>query len=217
MILFLEHTKWNKTKIEDFEQKSMNIKQSSHHYLSNGLFNQLISLVIVFLLCVSVSSAKGYLLNPGDRLEISVWKEESLQREVLVLPDGTISFPLVGNVNALNKTAEGLRRLIVKRIKDYIPEAEVTVSVLSTAGNQIFVFGKVANPGAYVITGPTDVLQAISLAGGLNRFADKNSIKILRRVKGLQNSIPFSYGDVVDGENLKSNIILKSGDLIVVP
>jgi len=196
---------------------SMKVNQPNQYNESRMANNQLIWLVIAFFMSFPVFAKNGYLLNPGDRLEISVWKEDSLQREVLILPDGTFSFPLVGNVNALNKTVEELRRLIIKRIKDYVPEAEVTVSVQSTAGNQIYVFGKVANPGAYVLSGPTDILQAISLAGGLNRFADKGAIKILRRINGVQKSIPFSYGDVVDGENLKTNIILKSGDLIVVP
>jgi polysaccharide export outer membrane protein len=204
-------------KSEEFEGKCMACRRFKQNQISIMKINQLFWLVIISLLSFSVCAKEGYLLNPGDQLEISVWKEESLQREVLVLPDGTISFPLVGNVSALGKTADELRKLIIKRIKDYISDAEVTVSVISTAGNKIYVFGKVANPGVYGISGPTDILQAISLAGGLNRFADEKSIKVLRRIKGLQTSIPFDYSDVVDGENLKSNIILKSGDLIVVP
>jgi len=179
--------------------------------------NQLLWLVIIMLTSFTTFAKEGYLLNPGDKLEISVWKEESLQRQVLVLPDGTISFPLVGNVNASGKTAEQLRKSIITRIKLYVPDAEVTVSVLSTTGNKIYVFGKVATPGAFELSGPIDVLQAISLAGGLTRFADENGIKVLRRFNGIQKPISFNYNDVVEGEDLKTNFILKSGDLIVVP
>lgn len=179
-------------------------------------YNLLISLVIA-LFSFTANAKDGYLLNPGDQLEISVWKEETLLREVLVLPDGTISFPLVGITQAAGKTANELRQIIIKRLKDYVPEAEVTVSVLQATGNKIYVFGKVTNPGAYALSGPVDILQALSLAGGLEKFASEDNIKVLRREKGAQKAIPFDYDNVLDGKNLQSNIILKSGDIIVVP
>lgn len=188
----------------------------SLNYTHSKRYNLLLYLVIS-LFSFTVYAKDGYLLNPGDQLEISVWKEESLQKEVLVLPDGTISFPLVGIIQAAGKTADDLRQIIIKQLRTYVPEAEVTVSVSHTAGNKIYVFGKVANPGAYVLSGPVDILQALSLAGGLDRFASEGKIKVLRRENSVQKAIPFNYSGVLEGENLKSNIILESGDVIVVP
>jgi len=178
---------------------------------------QLFSLIILFLVIFEVSASDQYLLNPGDQLEISVWREEALQREVLVLPDGSISFPLVGVLPAAGKTAAELQQSIVKRLRQFVPEAEVTVSVLQPSGYRIFVIGKVTNPGAFQLSGPIDILQALSLAGGLDRFAVKDKIKVLRRSEGVQKAIRFNYDEVLEGNNLQSNIILLRGDTVIVP
>jgi polysaccharide export outer membrane protein len=178
---------------------------------------QLICLIIFLLSVFDVSASEDYLLNPGDQLEISVWRDEALQRQVLVLPDGTISFPLVGVLPAAGKTAAELQQTIIKRLRKYIPEAEVTVSVLQPAGYRIYVIGKVTNPGAYQLSGPIDILQALSLAGGLDRFATKDKIKVLRRSGGIQKAIRFNYDEVLEGKNLESNIILLRGDTVIVP
>ena len=177
---------------------------------------QIICLIISFLV-ISNAFAEEYLLNPGDQLEISVWGEEALQKEVLVLPDGSISFPLVGVLHAAGSTAAQLQQTITKRLKAYIPEAEVTVSVNQPSGYRIYVIGKVTNPGAYQPSGPIDILQALSLAGGLDRFAVKDKIKVLRRSNGRQSAIPFNYDKVIEGKNLESNIILLRGDTVLVP
>lgn len=159
-----------------------------------------------------------YLLNPGDKLEITVWEEEQLKQEVVVLPDGTISFPLVGHVTAAGKTTEDLVGLLRERLGKFIPDSEINVRLVAAEGNMIYVTGEVAKPGAFVMTRPTDVMQALSMAGGLTEFAKKNSIIVLRREAGGQNrSLPFEYGDVEDGENIESNILLQAGDTIVVP
>ena len=177
---------------------------------------QILLLIIPFLIIFDVS-AEDYLLNPGDQLEISVWGEEALQKQVLVLPDGSISFPLIGVLSAAGSTAAQLQQTISRRLKQYIPEAEVTVSVNQPSGYRIYVIGKVTNPGTYQPSGPIDILQALSLAGGLDRFADKDKIKVLRRSKGRQKAIPFDYDKVIEGKNLESNIILLRGDTVVVP
>ena len=159
-----------------------------------------------------------YHLNPGDKLEITVWEEEKLKQEVVVLPDGTISFPLVGHVAAAGKTTEDLVKLLRERLSKFIPDSEINVRLLSAEGNLIYVTGEVKNPGKFVMKGPTDVMQALSMAGGLTTFAKKNSIIILRReADGRTKSLPFEYGDVEDGENIESNILLQSGDTIVAP
>ena len=159
-----------------------------------------------------------YRLNPGDKLEITVWEEDKLKQEVVVLPDGTISFPLSGHVRAAGKTTEDLVRLLRERLSKFIPDAEINVRLLAAEGNKIYVTGEVTHPGAIVMTSPTDVMQALSMAGGLTAFAKKNSIIILRReADGRTRSLPFEYGDVEDGENIESNILLQSGDTLVVP
>ncbi|GMR09007.1 MAG: hypothetical protein BMS9Abin26_2019 [Gammaproteobacteria bacterium] len=159
----------------------------------------------------------GYKLAPEDVLEISVWKEEGLQREVLVRPDGILSFPLVGSLQAAGHTPEEVRAQLIEKLKKYIPDPVVTVSVKSVAGNKIYVLGKVNRPGVYNVGHYVDVMQALALAGGLTPFAAANSINILRRTDGEQQSFGFKYGEVEDGKDLQQNIILKSGDVVVVP
>lgn len=163
-------------------------------------------------------SQKGYGLNPGDVLQISVWREPELSREVLVRPDGKINFPLVGDVQAADRTPEEVQAEIVERLDQFVPDAVATVAVMSTAGNKIYVLGKVLRPGEFTAAQALDVMQALAMAGGLNQFAAGNKIKVLRRgTDGRQRSIGFRYSDVEDGRNLQTNIILQSGDVVVVP
>jgi len=159
----------------------------------------------------------SYRVQPGDILQVSVWKEEGLDREVLVRPDGGISFPLVGDVNADGKAVEELRAEIAQQIERYIPDPVVTVEVRQIFGNRVYVIGKVNQPGAYVMTRDLDVMQALSVAGGTTPFAALNNIQILRRTNGKQIAIPFRYGDVEHGRALAQNILLRSGDILVVP
>jgi len=159
----------------------------------------------------------AYLLGSGDMLEISVWKEEGLVKQVLVRPDGGITFPLVGELQAGGRTASQLQKSIVKSIKRFIPDPVVTVAVIKVNNNKVFVVGKVARPGEFVATHYIDVMQALAMAGGLNPFAKPGDIKILRRIKGVERAMPFDYSEVSQGEDLKQNIILKSGDVVVVP
>ena len=158
-----------------------------------------------------------YKLQPGDVLEISVWKEKDLQREVMIRPDGGLSFPLVGDVQTEGKTVEQLRKEITQRLSKYIPDPVVTVATKQTQGNIIFVTGRVNKPGSFISFRNLDVMQALSLAGGVTPFASENSIKILRRVNGVETAIPFKYGQVEGGRRLKQNILLQSGDVVVVP
>ena len=165
-----------------------------------------------------VVAAEAYRLNPGDKLEITVWHEENLKSEVVVLPDGTISFPLVGHVPAAGKTNEELVALLKERLGKFVPGPEINIRLLSADGNTIYVVGEVGHPGAINMTRPTDVMQALGMAGGLTQFAKRSSIQILRRdAEGHAKSIPFEYGDVEGGDNIESNILLQSGDTIIVP
>ncbi len=166
-----------------------------------------------------VTVQADYRVQPGDVLFVSVWDEEQLQREVVVRPDGSFAFPLVGDVQAAGRSVDQIRADITRRLQKYIPEAAVTVSVKKIAGNKIFVLGQVKRPGEFVINANTDVMQALSMAGGVTPFADLDGIKILRRdrVTGQQKAIPFNYKQILKGRHLEQNILLQSGDTVLVP
>ena len=161
--------------------------------------------------------SSGYFVGPEDVLEISVWKEESLKREVLIRPDGKLSFPLIGDIQAAGKTPDQLRREIAEWLGKYIPEPIVTVVVIKVAAYKIYVLGQVKKAGEYTVGHPLNVIQALALAGGLTPYAAENNIKILRRNDGKEVAIPFEYADVNKGRKLEQNIILKSGDVVMVP
>ncbi|MCS6327226.1 MAG: polysaccharide biosynthesis/export family protein [Nitrospira sp.] len=163
------------------------------------------------------NSDLGYQLGPEDVLLISVWKDEHLTREVVVRPDGLISFPLVGDVPAEGRTVEELRLDLAKRLIKYIPAVNLTVAVIKPLSYKVYVVGRVAKPGEFLVGHYTDVLQALSLAGGLTPFAAENDIKVVRRVMGQQQTFPFRYGDVRKGTDLEQNIILQRGDVVMVP
>jgi polysaccharide biosynthesis/export protein len=159
----------------------------------------------------------GYIVQPGDVLEISVWKEKELQGDILVRPDGGLSFPLAGDVEAGGHTVEDIRRVLASRLLKYIPDPVITVAVKAANGSRIFVVGKVNRPGDFALARPIDVMQALSLAGGTTAYADVNGIRILRREGTRQTAFHFHYDEVRRGEGLAQNILLHSGDTVVVP
>lgn len=158
-----------------------------------------------------------YTINPGDLLEISVWKEVDLQRQVLVRPDGAFSFPLSGEIMAKGRTIQAVQLELTRRLEAYIPDLVVTVTVAEIRGNKIFVIGQVKTPGEFVVNPRVDVIQALSIAGGMTPFAQGNNIKILRRKNGKQTILEFRYNDIVKGQNLSQNILLEVGDVVLVP
>lgn len=158
-----------------------------------------------------------YLIGPGDILEISVWKEEALTKAVVVLPDGRVSFPLIGQVQAADRTVADLKQDITKRMVKYAPKEEVNLEVKQVNSMLVYVIGRVNQPGRFVLNTNVDVLQALAIAGGLNPFAKRNQIKIFRKVSGMTLTFNFNYDDVTDGGKLQQNITLKRGDVIVVP
>lgn len=168
----------------------------------------------------SNASDQGYLLGPEDVLMISVWKDEQLTRETVIRPDGMISFPLVGDVQAAGRTVEEIRQDLTKRLTRYVPNPHVSVSAAKLQSYKIYVMGRVNKPGEYLIGHYTDVLQALSLAGGLTPFAAENDIKIIRRQgveDGDQRVFFFRYGDIQKGRDLRQNILLQRGDVVMVP
>ena len=165
----------------------------------------------------TVPAAEAYRIEPGDVLEIAVWREEGLEREVLVRPDGGLSFPLVGNVQASGKSVEQLQAEVSDKLKRFIPDPSVTVAVKQLSGNKIYVIGKVNRPGEFIATRNVDIVQALSMAGGMTPYAAVNKIRVLRRNGDKQSAVPFAYGDIEKGENLEQNLLLRAGDVVVVP
>lgn len=186
----------------------MNIK----HYLSVFLTGLLYANI-----AFSAEQPGSYTLREGDLLDISVWGEESLKKEVRVLPDGSVTFPLAGRVDVANMTTTEAEKLITEKLKTYLPDPQVTVVISSIEGNRVYVVGRVLKPGAIMLASPLTVMQALSQAGGLDKFADTDDLKVLRITDGVQNTIAVNYQQLIKGKSLESNILLKTGDTILVP
>ena len=167
--------------------------------------------------CRGAIPGSEYRIAAEDVLQITVWKEEGLDQTVIVRPDGGLSFPLAGDVQAAGQTPKEVEAEIATRLARYIPDAVVTVSVKELKGMRIYVNGKVRTPGQYTVGRYVDVLQALALAGGLTPYANDGDIKILRRENGKEAVYKFDYGDVKKGKNLDQNIVLHADDVIVVP
>jgi polysaccharide export outer membrane protein len=158
---------------------------------------------------------QNYRIVPGDVLEISVWREEGLTKQVLVRADGALSFPLVGDVPAGGLTIEDVRTTLTERLADFLTDPVVSVSVITTS-QKIYVVGKVNKPGEFVTPGRVTVMHALALAGGLNPFADRDDITILRQTGDRTTPLVFDYDAVSAGEDLEQNILLMNGDIVVV-
>lgn len=166
----------------------------------------------------NVTAVSGdYVIGAGDVLDISVWKDEALTKTVVVLPDGKISFPLIGQINAAGKTLLQLRQEVEQKLVRFVPDMVLSLEVKQCNSMLIYVIGRVNNPGRFVLNTNVNVLQALSMAGGLNPFAKKDDIKIFRKDGNDTRILPFRYDKVADGKLLDDNILLKQGDLILVP
>jgi polysaccharide export outer membrane protein len=160
----------------------------------------------------------GYQIGPEDVLRVAVWKEADLQLEALVRPDGAFTLPLIGDVHAAGRTTAAITEEITHRLGQYIANPVVTVAVVKVGGNKIYVIGKVNKPGEFAAGRYVDVMQALTMAGGLNPFAASGSIKVLRRKSpGATSAIAFDYDAVAAGKELEQNIVLQDGDVVVVP
>jgi polysaccharide biosynthesis/export protein len=158
-----------------------------------------------------------YTLNPGDNLDVDVYKEIELTKTVVVRPDGKFSFPLAGDITAIGRTVVQVQAELTQRLTKYIPEPVVTVAVKTLDGCKIYVIGQVQHPGAIVMNPRINVLQALSMAGGMTPFAATNDVMVLRGNGNNQKSMTFRYGDVSRGKNLNQNVMLEAGDVVVVP
>lgn len=176
---------------------------------------------VCILMCLSVSTSSAadeiYHIGTGDVLEISVWKDPDLSRTVIVPPDGVISFPLIDSIRVTNLTVADLDKIVTKKLSEFVPDVTVTVMLTEINSLKAYVIGKVKTPGMYGITLDTNVMQILAQAGGLTPFASDGNIKILRQKSNQITQIPFDYGEVEKGKNLEQNIVLKPGDVVVVP
>ena len=161
--------------------------------------------------------AGGYVIGPGDVLFISVWKNEAMTRTATVLPDGRISFPLIGEVVAEGKTVAQIKDEMEERISRFVLDLVLSVEVVQVNSILIYVIGRVNHPGRFALNTHVSVLQALSIAGGLNPFAKRNQIRIFRETEGTTAVSEFRYDEVAEGRHLEQNIRLRRGDVIVVP
>jgi len=171
------------------------------------------ALLLLLVLQTGQVQADSYEIRQGDVLDVSVWGDETLKKVIRVLPDGSISFPLAGQIAVAGHSPSNVATMITSNLKKYLPDPEVTVIVQSTDGNRIYILGKVNTPGAIPLQGPMTVLQALSISGGFDRFADLDEIKVLRGKKTLD----VNYKDLLQGQNLGSNYVLQADDTILVP
>lgn len=165
-----------------------------------------------------VKKESGFVILPGDVLHINVWKEEGMDQDVLVLSDGTLTFPLVGTVDVHNMSPADLQLKIRDALQSFIPDASVVVSVKEPLGHKISVVGQVQKPGEVILNTRVGVMQALSQVGGLTPYADENKIIVIRENKeGEKEKISFPYGTVSAGKSLDQDIDLVPGDVVVVP
>jgi polysaccharide biosynthesis/export protein len=161
---------------------------------------------------------EDYIIGPSDVLDINVWKNPQLSARVPVRPDGRITLPLIGEIQVSGLTAMNVQLIVSRKLKEYIANPDVTVMVAEIKSPTYVVVGKIIRPGAYELTKPTTVLEAIAIAGGLQDFAKSGKIYILSHTEtGTQIRLPFNYKKVIDQRAPGENVYLKAGDTIVVP
>ena len=180
----------------------------------------LLFLVFIFLLSeasLAESQSSPYLIGPDDVLNIYVWKEPDLIQDVTVLPDGKITFPLIGEIQAQGRTVTELKDSITERLQSFVTAPEVTVIIRQINSRRIYTLGKLNNPGPYPLAAGMTVIQALSTAGGFAEWADEKNILVIRREGGEELQHKFNYSQYISGKNLKQNILLKPNDTIVVP
>jgi polysaccharide export outer membrane protein len=188
-------------------------------YNNKLISNAFAALIFIFLSGLTVAAEKdAYTLHQGDVIQVSVWGEEKLQSPNLVLPDGSITYPLAGVVEVVGLTAPQVEAKVADKLKPYLPDPQVSVVITGIEGNKIHIIGKVKTPGEVLMNAPMTVLKALSVAGGFAKFADKSGIKILRETAAGRKVIPVAnYEQLVKGESLDGNYSLVAGDTILVP
>ncbi len=159
----------------------------------------------------------AYTIGAGDILSISVWKNADLTRVMQVLPDGMISFPLVGEIKVAGTTVAQLKKNLQDKLTPFVPDPEISVEVQRVNSMIVYVIGRINRPGHFELVGNMNVLQALAMAGGLTPFAKRDDIKVVRNEKDKTVEYPFDYDAVTVDENHVQNIQLRRGDVVVVP
>lgn len=163
---------------------------------------------------VETPAVPGYVIGPSDILQITVWKEPDLTRDLTVRLDGMITVPLLGDVVAAGRTPTQLADSLAQGLRQYIEAPKVTVGVAQTNSARFYIVGLVSKSGEYFMSGRMTVLQALALAGGFRDFAKSDNIVIVRRD---QTVVPVNYKRITDGRDLSQNVLLLPEDTIVVP
>jgi polysaccharide export outer membrane protein len=164
-----------------------------------------------------VAPSDDYVIGAEDVLNVLFWREPDMSGDVAVRPDGMVTVPLIGDIQAAGLRTEALKTVIEKAATKFITEPTVTVVVRQINSRKAFITGEVTMPGAYPLIGPRTVMQLIALAGGLTEYADGNAITVMRLENGRHLSFKFHYKDVARGKSLAQNILLQPGDTVVVP
>jgi polysaccharide export outer membrane protein len=182
------------------------------------------ALAFVLAAPMALAQAAGYRIQPGDALTVTVLEDETLNRQLLVLPDGRISVPLAGSIRASGQTVEAVERVIADRLaSNFAVRPNVFLSVVEINEEAelfpIFVLGRVGDPGEKEVEIGTTLLQAVALAGGLDPFAATKRIQLRRRdaKTGQEQLFVFNYKAVERGAAIQSMITLREGDVILVP
>jgi polysaccharide biosynthesis/export protein len=159
----------------------------------------------------------GYIVGDSDVLHVNVWKEPEVSQTVVVRTDGNISLPLINEVKVSGLTPLQIQELVGEKLKSFLNNPQVTVTVAEIHSKRAFITGEVTRPGTYALNAETTVLQLIAQAGGFTPFAKKDSIVVLRSGDGKQMRLKFRYKEVVQGKKTEQNIALHPGDTVVVP
>lgn len=177
----------------------------------------LIAAFVMWNPAFAAETKDAYLLKEGDVVEVSVWREDTLKRLAVVLPDGSITFPLAGRVEVAGLNVVEAASRIGEKLARYITDPQVNIVISNINGNRIYVLGNVIKPGPIVLDMPMTVMQALSLAGGLGKFANEDAIKILRMTDKEQQVLSVRYNDLIKARDLSTNWPLRAGDTLLVP
>ena len=183
---------------------------------------------LLILLCtvISTSAQAAYRLQPGDTIQVSVWQEPKLDRQLVIAPDGSVAMPLVGHISAGGRSARQIEKAIKAKLQtQYTSELDVTVSLVAQPPEEkdekvelsFFVMGEVNKPGEFVIKKRITLLQALAMGGGLSAFAAQRRIQVHRKVDGEDTIFQFDYRAFEHGRDVAGNIALRPGDVVVVP
>ena len=160
----------------------------------------------------------NFIVQPGDIIRVSVWKEPNHSRDqVLVRPDGNISLPLLGDMKAAGMTIPQLTAVVQMKLKKFVPDPRVDISLVTARSYQVFVMGQVARSGGFTAQAPMTVLEALARAGGLSPFAKVSQIFIIWKGATGEQRIPFNYNEILKGQRPEQNITLCRGDIVMVP